>query len=426
MVLPYASTVAATVPFSETQATMKPMTTLRIVRSALVALSAAAALGQSAWSAEGAGRLERWRSYQGVTWGVETAAKTPFHNSVNTPIAGIHFDARGRAFVSTPRLIAADAPATLSVLDTSSDGGPARLTAFPSEQSNSVAAPPETSLRNVLGFHVDHRNGWLWALDMGFVAGEIEAPAGGQKIVIYELGSGRVVKRIPLDAVADRKGSFLNDIAVDEVRKIAYLSDSGLRSAPDHLAAIIVAEFATGTSRRVLHRHASVLPEPGVKVVSHGAEVWPGNPLTLGINGIALSPDARTLYWAVTTGTHAFSIPTDLLRNATVTGPALVTAVKTIGNVGGNTDGVVTDGRGLLYITDVTRNGIVRFDPATGAMTVLATDDRISWPDTPALTPDGYLVLTASQLNHHFAGAVRAGSERYELWRMLLDQTVSP
>ena len=92
----------------------------------------------------------------------------------------------------------------------------------------------------------------------------------------------RVVKRIALDAVADRKGSFLNDIAVDEVRRVAYLSDSGLRSAPNNLAGIILADFATGSSRRVLHRHPAVLAEPGAKVISHGAEVWPGNPLVLG------------------------------------------------------------------------------------------------------------------------------------------------
>ncbi|MFT7774063.1 MAG: L-dopachrome tautomerase-related protein [Roseateles sp.] len=379
----------------------------------------AVALVQSAWSAENA-TLERWRSYAGVTWNTDTAAQRPFANSANAPIAGIHFDAKGRAFVSTPRLIAADAPATLSILDTTSADGPARLTAFPSEPGNSVVASPETSLRNVLGFYVDHRNGWLWALDMGFVAGEAEAPVGGQKIVIYELSSGRVVKRIPLDAVADRKGSFLNDIAVDESRKIAYISDSGLRSAPNNQAGIIVADFETGASRRVLNRHPSVLPEPQVKVVSHGEEVWSGNPLTLGINGIALSPDARTLYWTVTTGTHAFSISTDVLRSAAASEKTLASKVRTIGDVGGNTDGIVTDARGQLYITDVTRNGIVRFDPSTRAMTVLATNDGIFWPDTPAITPDGYLVLTASQLNRHFAGAVKAGSERYDLWRIRL------
>jgi sugar lactone lactonase YvrE len=398
---------------------MRKNTALQLLTNSLVAIPLAAALAHTAAAADGAA-LERWRSYSGVTWDANGAAPAPFHNSVNAPIAGIHFDAKGRAFVSTPRLIAADSPATLSILDTSSDGGPARLTAFPSQDANSVSADPGTSLRNVLGFHIDRRNGWLWALDMGFVAGEAEAPAGGQKIVVYELGTGRVVKRIALDAVADRKGSFLNDIAVDEKRRIAYIADSGLRSAPANQAGIIVADFATGASRRVLSRHPAVMPEPGVKVISHGAEVWPGNPLTLGINGIALSPDARTLYWTVTTGMHAFSVPTAVLRNTKGGDQAVAAAVTTIGAVGGNTDGIVTDSQGRLYITDVTRNGIVCFDPKTRAMTLLATDDGISWPDTPAIAPDGYLVLTASQLNQHFAGAVKAGTEKYELWRMRL------
>lgn len=395
------------------------MKKLRTLQHALLAATATLALAHTAWSAEGAPpALERWRSYNGVSWGRGDAAATPFRNSVNAPIAGIHFDARGRAFVSTPRLVAADAPATLSLLDTASDGGPARLTAFPSDDGNAIAAAPATHLRNVLGFHVDTRNGWLWALDMGFVAGEAEAPAGGQKIVVYELGSGRVVRRIALDGVADRKGSFLNDIAVDERRRIAYVADSGLRSAPDNQAGLVVADFATGRSRRVLHQHPSVMPQPGARVFSHGAEVWPGQPLVLGINGIALSPDAGTLYWTVTTGTQAHAIATAVLRDTTADAARVAAAVVPIGDVGGNTDGIATGRDGRLYITDVTRNGIVRYDPATRAMAVLATDAGVHWPDTPAFTPDGFLVFTASHLNQHFAGAVKAGDERYELWRL--------
>ncbi len=78
--------------------------------------------------------LERWRSYAGVSWHTSQNGQTPtrFSGSVNAPIAGIHFDAKGRAFVSTPRLVSAAAPATLSILDTTVQSGPARLTAFPS------------------------------------------------------------------------------------------------------------------------------------------------------------------------------------------------------------------------------------------------------------------------------------------------------
>jgi len=72
--------------------------------------------------------------------------------------------------------------------------------------------------------------------------------------MVYALETGRLVKRIGLDAVADRKGSFLNDIVVDEARKVAYVSDSGLRSAPANQAGLIVVDFASGAARRLLAR----------------------------------------------------------------------------------------------------------------------------------------------------------------------------
>ncbi|MFN2993707.1 L-dopachrome tautomerase-related protein [Serratia plymuthica] len=366
--------------------------------------------------------LERWRSYTGVSWESPKGGKDPaaFSGSVNAPIAGIHFDKQGTAFVSTPRLVSAAAPATLSILDTRATSGPARLVAFPSREGNAVNAAPEQNLRNVLGFYVDRENGWLWALDMGFVAGEAEAPAGSQKVLVLDLTSGRTIKRIGLDGVADRKGSFLNDIVVDERRRVAYISDSGSRSAPNNKVGLIVVDFATGNARRVLDRHASLQVEAGVKVVAHGADVWPGNPLLIGINGIALSPDGRTLYWTVTTGTHAHAVPTEILRNTAATDEQITAKIQDLGSVGGNTDGIVTDAVGNLYITDVTRNGIVKFDPKSRAMSLLAADEGVRWPDTPAIQPGGDLIFTSSSLNDHFAGTVKRGEERYELWRLPL------
>lgn len=395
------------------------------LQAAAIALVAVLA-GTSAAHAGDAPVLERWRSYSGVSWDnkATAAGRTPsrFANSVNAPIAGLHFDTRGRAFVSTPRLVSADAPATLSILDTTAKSGPARLTAFPSQAANAVAGPVGEALRNVLGFYVDRHNQWLWALDMGFVAGEKAAPEGAQKLLVIDLRTGRTVKAIALDGVADRSGSFLNDVAVDERRKVAYIADSGMRSAPDNQVGLIVVDFANGQTRRVLDRHASLQIEPGVKVVSHGEEVWSGNPLLLGVNGVALSPDGQTLYWTVTTGTRLRAVPTALLRDAGASDAVRAAAIRDLGAVGGNTDGIVADAAGRVYITDVTRNGIVRYEPATGTLALLAADEGVQWPDTPAIGPEGALYFTSSHLNHHFAGAVKAGEERYELWRLPFKQ----
>lgn len=373
-------------------------------------------LGQNALAAgaDDPAHLALWRSYAGVTWEQRVDAR-----SVDAPIAGLHFDAAGRAFVSTPRLISPQAPATLSLLDTASLSGPARLTAFPSTEANSISADPRTHLRNELGFYVDHRNGWLWALDQGFVAGEKTAPPEAQKIMIYALSDGKLVQRIPLDSVADREGSFLNDIVVDEARRVAYIADSGLRSAPDNQAGLIVVDAQRGTVRRVLNKHPALMPVAGLQVTSHGETVWPGNPIILGINGIALSPDQETLYWTVTTGTTARTIATAALRDPAMSERQLAAAIRTAGEVGGNSDGIVVDKHGALYITDVTHNGIVRYRPQSGQFTLLAADERVYWPDTPTIGPDGAVMFTASHLNQHFAQAVKPGEEKYTIWKVV-------
>ena len=81
----------------------------------------------------------------------------------------------------------------------------------------------------------------------------------------------------------------------------------------------------------------------------------------------------------------------------------------------------MTDAKGYLYITDVTRNGIVRYDPKTRKMLLIAANEAIKWPDTPAIRPDGDLIFTSSSLNDHFAGMVKPGHERYDLWRLRQD-----
>ena len=91
-----------------------------------------------------------------------------------------------------------------------------------------------------------------------------------------------------------------------------------------------------------------------------------------------------------------------------------------LGDVGGNTDGIVTDAAGNLYITDVTRGGIVKYDPRTNTMALAASDSRVRWPDTATIEPGGDLVFTSSNLNQHLAGAVKPGEERFEFWRLRL------
>lgn len=358
-----------------------------------------------------ADELVQAHAFTGVSW---DADKSPISNLA--PLAGLHYAPDGRAFISAPRWISPEVPATLNVL-TDDGSGIARLVPFPAE-GQGVATDPATSLRNVLGFHVDATNNWLWALDMGFAAGEAEAPAGGQKIVIYDLATGAVVRRVPLDEVADRKGSFLNDIAVDEARRRAFVSDSGFRSAPDNMTGIITYDFALGAVSRVLDRDPSVQVDAKAPVTAHGKPVWEGAPLMIGINGIALSPDGAVLYWTVTTGDSLYAAPVAALTDPALSDAQRSAQVRRVAELGFSTDGILVARDGAVLITNVSNNGIARVDPASGAVTMLADDDAIHWPDTVTLTPDGAIAFTASNTSDHFAGIVAPGDERYGIWRI--------
>ncbi|SDN03295.1 SMP-30/gluconolactonase/LRE family protein [Ensifer sp. YR511] len=362
---------------------------------------------------------ELWRSFRGVSW--QTAAdrkRDPV--SHQAPIAGLHFAKHGEAFVSVPRWINPAVPATLNRLSTEVTHGPAALTPYPSAKWNVAGGNPSETLRNVLGFYIDNTNNWLWALDMGFVAGEAEAPEGGQKIVIFDLATGEPVRTVVLDTVADRRGSFLNDIAVDEEARIAYISDSGFRSAPDNKTGIIVYNFNADNARRLLNQDPSVQVKKDIRVVSHGEAVWEGQPILIGINGIALSKDGSTLYWTVTTGDALHSISTEKLNDVAVPANEVVAAVKTVASLDFGTDGIMVADDGAVLITDVAHNGITRVDPATGTVQLAQASEGVFWPDTLTGGDGNNVYFTSSNANNHFANAVQQGSEQFEIWRFSL------
>ncbi len=58
----------------------------------------------------------------------------------------------------------------------------------------------------------------------------------------------------------------------------------------------------------------------------------------------------------------------------------LAAAIRTAGEVGGNSDGIVVDKHGALYITDVTHNGIVRYRPQSGRFTLLPLTTACTGP----------------------------------------------
>ena len=206
----------------------------------------------------------------------------------------------------------------------------------------------------------------------------------------------------------------------------AYITDS----SSDGPNAIIVVDLATGHSMRRLNQHSSTLSEDQFLMFAQANPVYqtlPGYPpkaVNFAADGIAISADGKTLYYCPINGTKLYAVSTDLLRDRTKSDAQVAATVRIVtGKM--PSDGLESDAQGRVYMTDPVTNSIHRWDPATGLTTTLAHDPRLLWPDTMSLASDGYLYVTANQLNQqptmHNGHDLRI--KPYTLFRLKVDAT---
>ena len=341
--------------------------------------------------------------YEWVTLAYDLPGEAPIDSEVaqRAALAGVDVDRRGNVYVTTPRWLDGRVPSTLNRVVVV--GGKPVLRPFPSREANAVGDP--RAFQNVLGVEIDSRNR-MWVLDMGWVAGREATPDGAQKLVVIDLEDGKELARYVIpDAVADRRTSFLNDLAIDERLGLAYLSDSGNRSGSPTASGIVIYDLNGNTARRVLDRDASVRDDPSRPLFVHGEPALPGQALAVGINGIALSPDGRTLYWSITTGDAVYSAPTEVLRNPAASAAQLAAAVSPPRRIGGGSDGLTVDDRGRVYVTNVTHDRLEVLDGED--QRTLASGPTLIWPDSLSWDDRGGLFVSTNHLNQVFSGRMR-------------------
>lgn len=245
----------------------------------------------------------------------------------------------------------------------------------------------------------------LWVLDpanprfQGIVA-------NGPKLVRFHLKSGAVLRVYPFDTTVAPANSYLNDVRLDLRRDYAYITESGT-------GALIVLNLTTGVARRVLAGHPATMAEKIVLTIEGKEWRRPDNSAPqVHADGIALDTAGDYLYFQALTGRTLYRIETRWLRDAQLSDKELEKKVETLG-VTGAADGLAFGPDGKLYLTALEENAIKRYDPATRTLSVVATDTRLSWPDTLAFGPDGSLYVTTSQI-HQGMGR----TEPYRIFRV--------
>ena len=261
----------------------------------------------------------------------------------------------------------------------------------------------------------------LLALDTGAKSMDGCDPAAAALYAI-DLDRNAILRRYTFAHGVVLPTSYLNDVVIEYGRGesgTAYISDSG----PHGPNGIIVVALDTGRSWRRLSGHRSVRADPSSDgfAISSNAETLA--PSTVGIDGLALSPDGKTLWWTPLASYGLFRIATDVLADTTRSEKEVERFVETLEGRNFACDGLDCDREGRVYFTDVTNNAVQRLIPQEMRYETILHDDRLIWPDAVTLGPDRIIYVTSSQINRspQFAGGVDRREKPYRLFRAASD-----
>ncbi len=296
------------------------------------------------------------------------------------PPGNVAVSASGRVFVT----LHPDGKPPIKVVEIV-DGKPV---SYPNEEFQR-RSDTDAFFDTVLSLRVDRQNR-LWTLDFA------DFGRGTPRLLAFDLDTDEVVHEYEFPRDVAGLGSMLNDLQVSPDGRTIYIAET---SPLVHHPAIIVYDTTTFSSRRVLDRHASVLPEnyiiqaPGRDMRIYGLAV-----MRIGVDSIALDRSGEWLYYGPVTGDRMYRIRTaDLgdpaLDDAAIGAKVEDYAAKTL------SDGITTDLAGNVYLSDMENSAVVLLKPDR-TMETLVKDPRLRWPDGFSFGPDDWLYVTCCSLHH--------------------------
>jgi sugar lactone lactonase YvrE len=336
---------------------------------------------------------------------------------------GVTVTASGRIFINYPRW-GDNVPFTVAELRNG------KAVPYPdatvNRETGGDAAGHFISVQSVVADSQDR----LWVLDTA-APGFGPPLAGGAKLVAIDLKTNQIVRTIVFPANVMRPSTYVNDVRFDfrvGPAGVAYVTDSSLSG----IGGIIIVDLDTGTAIRRLTGDPSTSADPSFVPVVEGETLMGRNAdgttsaFAVASDGIALSPDGKTLYFCPLSSRHLYSVPTDTLRDPALSDHDVASSVKDLGEKGAS-DGLEADADGAVYAGDYERDSIRKLVPG-GQWRTIAHDPRILWPDTMSIGPDGYLYFTANQLHRQpgFHGGKDMRKRPYALFRTRIDARPAP
>jgi len=197
--------------------------------------------------------------------------------------------------------------------------------------------------------------------------------------------------------------------------RFAYVTEA-------HHGSILVVDLDSGRARKVLEGAPSTRADPSIVPVIEGREMRraTGEVPQLHVDLLELSEDGRWLYFMPLFGPVLRRIETKFLRDETLSDDVLESRVEDVVRVP-PLAGITIDRKGALYFCSFTDNAILRMGKDRKIETLLA-DPRISFPNEPAIGPDGWLYFPSSQANRlpAFNGGVSRVVLPFEVFKVEL------
>ncbi|MEM8781525.1 MAG: L-dopachrome tautomerase-related protein [Planctomycetota bacterium] len=253
----------------------------------------------------------------------------------------------------------------------------------------------------IIGIEADAEH-TLWMLDNG-------NPAAGfpPKLIAWQTDTEELYKMWEIDAGVEN--SFMQDMAIDRERRMAYIADmAGARPPYPSRPAFVVLNLATGEAVRRLEGHPLLLAEPDADFNAGGQPILnppppgsdePIDPLP-GLNPITIDPALEWVYFGAMRGTSVYRIKAEDLASFELTDEQLAGHIERVGPKPVS-DGINVDTAGNVYITDLPANAIGVLTPEGEYRHLVKDDDLLIWPDGISYGPDGYYYTNVNQLHRH-------------------------
>lgn len=343
-----------------------------------------------------------------ITSGFSAQLEAVFQDS-KYQFTGVAVSKSGRTFLSYPRWDQANH--LYDVVELLPDGS---TKPFPNDGWNSWK-PGDNSLNKWVcaqALAIDDE-GFLWVVDPASpeFSGVVSE---GNKLVKIDLNTNCVARVYPLSPAADAQ-SYANDVRVDTKRQVAYLTNSSQ-------GGIIIVDLKSGKVRQVLQDSPAVKSDPTYQMTVDGKPLMsPNGPARINSDGLALTQDESWLYFKPLSDPKLYRIKTNFLLDETLTPADLAAKVEDLGTFC-TTDGMIRDRKGNIYLGDIEKNSIVRLTPDL-KLEPIFQDRHLSWPDSYAISDDGVLYITCSQIQKmpRFNGGKDMRTTPYTLYRLKID-----